>query len=143
MSQVFHHARRVEFRDTDMAGIVHFSVFFTYMEEAEHAFLRSTGLGVFMDHDNRKISWPRVAADCNYRSAIRFEDDLDIQVSIQRLGTKSITFCHQMFLDDRKVADGQITTVCCEMVPHAKPESIEIPRFVIDALKPYQQIQPE
>ncbi|MEL7264077.1 MAG: hypothetical protein AAFP69_04590, partial [Planctomycetota bacterium] len=39
--------RRVEFRDTDAAGIVHFSAFFPFMETAEHAFLRSLGLSVF------------------------------------------------------------------------------------------------
>ena len=46
MSQVFKTERRVEFRDTDAAGIVHFSVFFAYMEQAEHEFLRSLGLSV-------------------------------------------------------------------------------------------------
>ena len=46
MGKVFKTRRRVEFRDTDMAGIVHFSVFFAYMEQAEHELLRSLGLGV-------------------------------------------------------------------------------------------------
>ena len=33
--------RKVEFSDTDMAGIVHFSRLIIFMENAEHAFLRS------------------------------------------------------------------------------------------------------
>ena len=37
----FRTTRRVEFRDTDAAGIVHFSAFFFYMESVEHEFLRS------------------------------------------------------------------------------------------------------
>jgi acyl-CoA thioester hydrolase len=35
--------RRVEFSETDMAGIVHYSNFFRYMEAAEHEFFRSLG----------------------------------------------------------------------------------------------------
>ena len=49
MGQVFKTQRRVEFRDTDTAGIVHFSNFFAYMEQAEHALLRSIDLGVICD----------------------------------------------------------------------------------------------
>jgi 4-hydroxybenzoyl-CoA thioesterase/acyl-CoA thioester hydrolase len=43
----FHTARRVEFRDTDAAGIMHFSTFFNRMEEAEHELLRTLGTSVF------------------------------------------------------------------------------------------------
>ena len=49
MSQVYTFRRRIEFRETDMAGIVHFSNFFAYMEQAEHDFLRSVGMGVVCD----------------------------------------------------------------------------------------------
>ena len=38
--------RRVEFRDTDAAGIVHFSAFFVWMESAEHELLRAAGVPV-------------------------------------------------------------------------------------------------
>ena len=38
--------RRVEFRDTDAAGIVHFSAFFFWMESAEHELLRAAGVDV-------------------------------------------------------------------------------------------------
>src|SRR5690606_37511976 len=67
--------RRVEFRDTDAAGIVHFSVYFNYMEEAEHALLRSLGTSVVTSDAEGPISWPRVAAACEFRGALRFEDE--------------------------------------------------------------------
>ena len=35
--------RRVQFYETDAAGIVHFSWFYRYMEEAEHALWREAG----------------------------------------------------------------------------------------------------
>ena len=38
--------RRVQFHETDAAGIVHFSWFYRYMEEAEHALWRQAGLSI-------------------------------------------------------------------------------------------------
>ncbi len=76
--------RRVEFHDTDSAGIMHFSAFFQFMEEAEHELLRSVGLSVFMPPggDNTEdvpLSWPRVSANCDFRNALRFEDEVSIR----------------------------------------------------------------
>ena len=129
--------RRVEFRDTDMAGIVHFSVFFTYMEAAEHEFLRSVGLGVFNEVGGENLSWPRVAASCNYRSAIRFEDEIEIQVSIEKLGNSSVTYKHEMYRGDVLVADGSMTTVCCKVEHGKRPESVPLPAAFIEKLKPH------
>ena len=46
MSYEFQITRRVEFSETDLAGIMHFSNFFRFMESAEHAFFRSLGFSV-------------------------------------------------------------------------------------------------
>ena len=139
MPRTFKTQRRVEFRDTDMAGIVHFSVFFAYMEEAEHQLLRELGIGVVCDIDGQTVSFPRVAASCNYRSAIKFEDIVDIEISIKRIGTKSVTYSHAFTRDGQPVADGEITAVCCRF-DHAhsgKPESIPTPAKIINVLRPY------
>jgi len=89
MTQLFHTTRRVEFCHTDAAGIIHFGAFFEFMEQAEHELLRSRDLSVFMNDDAGIISWPRVAARCEFRSAARFEDMLDIEVNISRLGRRA------------------------------------------------------
>ena len=56
--------RRVEFVDTDMGGIVHFSRFYVFMEQTEHEFLRHLGAnpGSYRDREGRSVGWPRVAA---------------------------------------------------------------------------------
>lgn len=137
MSQTFTYRRRVEFRDTDMAGIVHFSVFFTYLEEAEHALWRSLGLSVITEFAGQKISWPRVAASCNYRRAIRFEELIDVELSVARIGEKSVTF-HGKFLEGGQlVADGQVTAVCCRFDHGSSPLAVEIPQGIRDLLAPF------
>jgi len=137
MPEKFKVSRRVEFRDTDTAGIVHFSNFFAYMEQAEHAFLRELGLGVIHEFDGQKISWPRVNAQCNYQNAIRFEEIIDVFLTVQRIGTKSVTYGFEFFRGETPVANGSITAVCC-LFEHGKhPESVAIPADFISAVKPY------
>jgi acyl-CoA thioester hydrolase len=134
---IFKTQRRVEFRDTDAAGIVHFSNFFAYMEQTEHAFLRSVGLGVICEIEGQRISFPRVHADCNYRQAIRFEELIDVEMSITRIGSKSVTYAFQFSRAGTPVADGSLTAVCCLFEHGSAPESIAIPKKFMDAIAPY------
>jgi acyl-CoA thioester hydrolase len=117
MNREFRTTRMVEFFETDMAGIMHFSNFFRFMESAEHAFYRSLGFSV----DEAKslgLGWPRVKAECEYRHPLRFEDVVEIRVSLRRLGTQSITLEFQFFKtedsQELSVATGAITAVCVE-----------------------------
>ncbi len=142
--ETFQTERRVEFRDTDAAGIVHFSVFFAYMEEAEHAFLRHLGLSVVSKIENQVVSFPRVAVQCDYKKSIKFEQVITINVSLARIGTKSLTFQHEISnADGEPVASGTITTVCCQIPQKSdlheslKPIPIAIPDSFIEKLKPY------
>lgn len=142
MSEVFKTQRRVEFRDTDMAGIVHFSNFFAYMEQAEHALLRSLDLGVICEIEGQTISFPRVNAECNYRNAIKFEQVIDIHVCVKRIGTKSITYGFNFFRDETPVADGSITVVCCLFEQGGpKPSSMATPQAFLDKIHPFLAVE--
>lgn len=127
--------RRVDFCDTDAAGIMHFSVFFRVMESAEQEFLRGRGLGVFFRDEQGKLGFPRVAARCNYQSPLRLDDEYQIEVHLNRIGTRSITYDFVMRLGDRPVADGTITSVCCRFTEDGTPTSIEIPDWVRERLR--------
>jgi acyl-CoA thioester hydrolase len=131
---LFRVSRRIEFADTDMAGIVHFANFFRFMEAAEVEFLRARGLSVVMDWEGRKISFPRVAASCDYLRPVRFEDVIDIAVSLQRLGRKSVTYAFEFLLGEDVVARGQISSVCCLVSAGQEIESIEIPASIRERL---------
>jgi 4-hydroxybenzoyl-CoA thioesterase/acyl-CoA thioester hydrolase len=127
--------RRVEFADTDMGGIVHFSRFFVFMETAEHEFLRELGTSVHLRlDDGRTIGWPRVSARCEYRSPARFGDLLEINLRVLRKGRSSLTYAIDFSCDGRRIADGQVTAVCCELVPGRKVRAIPIPDFIADKI---------
>jgi acyl-CoA thioester hydrolase len=137
MSEPYRTTRRVEFRDTDAAGIVHFSAFFFYMESVEHEFLRQLGLSVLSKDETSPISWPRVSASCDFQSAVRFEDVLDISLRIARLGEKSVTYDFEFSRGDRQVATGKTIAVCCRFAPGDGPKSIPIPAAIAAKLRPF------
>jgi YbgC/YbaW family acyl-CoA thioester hydrolase len=126
MTTPFRITRRVEFGDTDMAGIVHFANFFRYMEAAETAFLRSLGGSVKLEWEGQPIGFPRVAASCDYLNPAFFEDLIDIDVQIEHLGRKSVTYGFEFSRDGTPIARGKVTSVCCK--PGTRPmQSMEIP----------------
>ena len=124
---VFRTTRRIEFGDTDMAGIVHFANFFRFMEAAECELLRSRGLSVKMDWEGQAIGFPRVSATCDYVKPARFEDVLDVAVRIERVGTKSVTYAFEFSSDSEIIAKGKVTSVCCRVGKDNSIEGIEIP----------------
>jgi len=119
--------RKIEFADTDMGGIVHFSRYFVFMETAEHRFLEALGTSVALDLDGRRIGWPRVAATCEYKSPARFGDLLDISVRVARKGEKSMTYDFSFAIDGRETATGRMTSVCCVLEPGEQVRAIPIP----------------
>ena len=127
--------RKIEFADTDMGGIVHFSRFFVFMETAEHQFLESLGTSVTVEHEGQQLGWPRVAAKCEYKSPARFGQILDIDVRIERKGEKSMTYAFSFRQDGREIATGSMTSVCCVLDPSQKVRSIPIPALIRDKLE--------
>ena len=128
--------RKIEFADTDMAGIVHFTRFFVFMESAEHEFLRSLGTSVATEWNGNKIGWPRLAASCEYISPLRFEDEVDIHLRVAKKGTKSLTYQFRFTHQGTDVARGEITTVCCITNPGEKLRAIPIPDFIANQIHP-------
>ena len=137
MPSTFHTSRRIEFADTDMAGIAHFSSFLRFLEEAEHAFLRSLGLSVIQPDESGKFSWPRVSVKCDYRGPARFEEVLDIALQVSRIGTSSITYQFQIHCQKRHVANAEMTAVYCRFDLNQPPHPVPIPKSILDLLSPF------
>jgi YbgC/YbaW family acyl-CoA thioester hydrolase len=123
--------RRVDFGDTDMAGIVHFANFFRFMESAETEFLMSLDLSVTGRDAEGRWGLPRVAASCDYYKPARFMDVLTITVTVERIGTKSITYRFDFSNQQGEIlAVGRITAVYCRTTGFDRMESEEIPAEV-------------
>ncbi len=123
----FRTKRRIEFGDTDMAGIVHFANFFRFMESAECEFLRTRGLSVKLDWEGQTLGFPRVSATCDYVSPARFEDVLDVAVSIERIGTKSVTYAIEFTRGGAVIARGKVTSCCVKVGVNHQIDGVAIP----------------
>jgi YbgC/YbaW family acyl-CoA thioester hydrolase len=122
--------RRVEFSDTDMAGIMHFSNFFRFMEVGESEFLRSRGISVtWVNALGERVGFPRVSATCDYKTPAKFEDMLAIAVTLEKLGTKSVSYRFDFTRGGDAIATGRLTGVYCRktadgMVSLAIPDDV-------------------
>jgi acyl-CoA thioester hydrolase len=109
--------RRVQFAEVDSAGIVHFSRYFRYMEEAEHALWRAVGLSIAAPGCD--VGFPRVAAGFDYQAPLLFEEEFDVRIQIVKKTERSIGYRCAMTRDSVPVATGTMTIVCVDR--HARP----------------------
>jgi YbgC/YbaW family acyl-CoA thioester hydrolase len=126
MAEPFSITRRVEFGDTDMAGIMHFANFFRFMEVAETAFLRSRGLSVAWTDGGAGYGFPRVSAACDFAKPLRFEDEVTIHVTVEKVGKKSVSYRFAFSKDGQPVAEGRMSGVYCRKTAGGI-ESLDIP----------------
>ena len=116
--------RRVQFYETDMAGIVHFSWFFRYMEEAEHAMWREAGLSIA---GGNEVGWPRVEASFEFFRPLRFEDEFEVHIRIAGKDARTIRYEGIILKGDTRVATGRIVVKCVGHAPGEPLRSIDIP----------------
>jgi YbgC/YbaW family acyl-CoA thioester hydrolase len=133
MPSEFRMTHRVEFADTDMAGMAHFSSYFRYMEVTEHAFIRSLGFSIDMG-PRFKVGWPRVHVECDYGAPLRFEDEVEVHLRVREKREKSLTydFTFRRVRPEpaAEVARGSITTVCVARDAEGRMKAVPIPEEV-------------
>jgi acyl-CoA thioester hydrolase len=117
--------RRVLFHETDMAGVVHFSCFFKYMEEAEHAMWRHVGLSIAPA--GAQVGWPRVSASCDYKRPLRFEDEFEVWIRVTKISTRSIGYACVVSHAGEVVASGAMTIACVSQGPGGAMQPVPIP----------------
>jgi acyl-CoA thioester hydrolase len=128
----FRYSRRVQFSETDLAGIAHFSAYFRFMEEAEHALWRAAGLSIGAAEVTG--GWPRVAAAFEYKRPLRFEDRFEVTVCIAELTRRSIRYAFTITCDDAVVGTGTMTAVCTKK-ENGELRAIDLPADAIRRLQ--------
>jgi YbgC/YbaW family acyl-CoA thioester hydrolase len=130
----FVYRRRVQFPETDASGIVHFTNFFKYVEEAEHAMWRAAGTSI--DQRDRGIGWPRVAASFEFRKALRFEDEFDVHIRVASKTPKTIRYAATLRKDGEVHAEGSLTIICVRRVPGEPIRATDIPADLAALFEP-------
>ena len=138
----FRITRTVDFCETDMAGIMHFSNFFRWMEACEAAFYRSLNLPLISFVPGSVVGWPRVKASCEYKSPLRFNDVIEVKLLLKEVRSKAVIFVFQFRkMEDGQVqpailAQGEIAAVCVTSDAQGKMVAQPIPADVRARLEP-------
>jgi acyl-CoA thioester hydrolase len=126
--------RRVLFSETDVAGLVHFSNFFRYFEDAEHELWRGAGLSIHPEKSS--IGWPRVSAACEFHRPLRFEQEFDVVVRIAEMTKRTIAYSGEIWSNGERIATAAWKIACVTRFQDGSIKSGEVPTDVADRLKP-------
>ena len=139
MAYEFKATRRVEFSETDMAGIMHYSNFFRFMETAEHGFYRSLGFSVVLEKHDPPLGFPRVHAECDFKKPLRFEDLVEIHLLVREKKSKSISYSFRFrnltASPAEEAARGLVTIVCVTRRPDGTMAAHPIPSEIAAKIK--------
>ena len=125
MVSEFRLIRRVQFHETDAAGIVHFSCFFRYMEEAEHGLWRAAGLSIAPP--DARVGFPRVASSFEFLRPLRFEDEFEVLLQVTRKSARSLSYRATVTRDGEVAARGTLSVACVAKAPGQPLRSTPIP----------------
>jgi acyl-CoA thioester hydrolase len=122
---------RIRFVDTDASRRIHYTAILRHFEAAEHEFLLHIGFG-YSQITTREVGFPRVHVEVDFQSAIVYNDLIDIEVSVGKVGTTSFTFLFSATVQGRQAASGKIVVVA--MNPATK-KSCPVPEALATALR--------
>jgi acyl-CoA thioester hydrolase len=113
---------RVGFSDTDAQGIVYYGRYMPYFDLARVEYLRALDL---LRTDPQGEQFVARALQVEYLAPARFDDELEIDVRIARIGTSSVTFEWAAYLQGEVLAAKAAQTVV--LVDLTKHEPCRVP----------------
>ena len=135
MAYEYRYRRKIYWQDTDMAGIIHFTNYFRYMEEVEIEFLSSLGLDMLKIAHKHNVWRPRVSAQCDFKKTVSFGDELDIHIWVVKKGRSSIHYELAFNHDGEEVAHGRLVVACVSKTPDGRMQPTPIPTVMDEALE--------
>ena len=130
---MFRYLRRVQFAETDAAGMAHFAVFFRYMEEAEHAVWRAAGMSIHVA--DAQLHWPRVSANFDFKKPLRFDDEFEVRVTMAAVSPRTIQWGHEVIRGNEQIGTGSVTAACVRREVNGAIKAVEIPADVLERLR--------
>jgi len=132
MPVAFKWCLRVRFSDTDASGRIHYSAMFRFMEAAEEEFLRSAGLPYAAIEKARGVIFPRVHVEAQFMAPLHYDDVVDMEVTVERVGEKAFTLYFDASKDGAPVACGRMTAVSISVETE---RAVLLPAELADALR--------
>ena len=117
---------RIQFVDTDASGRIHYSAIFRYFEIMDHDFFRQIGYS-YKEIFQLGLDMPRVHVECSYLGNIEYDDELEAQVLISKIGNSSFTLSFGFYKENVLVTKGSLTNV---FIDRSTGKSVQIPESI-------------
>jgi acyl-CoA thioester hydrolase len=91
----YDHPVKVYYKDIDQMGIVYYSRYFEFFEEARTELLNSIGLDVTAIEENG-IYLPVITSQCDYKKGAEFEQEIVVKTSISDLPKSRLTIKYEV-----------------------------------------------
>lgn len=129
----FVHPLRVRYAECDPQQIVFNANYFAYFDVAMTELWRAA-IGRYDAMLERGVDMVVAEASARFLGAARFDDELQLEVSIARLGTTSCTSRHRVLRRGETLVEGDMRHV---FVDPASFEKLTIPDWLREALGPW------
>jgi acyl-CoA thioesterase FadM len=96
--------RRIEWIDTDAAGIYHWTTAFRLAEAAEAALHTALGIADFTFG-----ATPRVSVAAEFQRPLRFNDPVDVELAVEAVGRSSVRYAFAITGPEGPVMSGHVT----------------------------------
>ena len=97
----FDHRVKIFYKDVDQMGIVYYSRYFEYFEEARTELFGSIGLGV-TEVEKKGIMLPVISSHCDYLKGARFEQNIIIRATISTEPRSKLQIDYSVFIENEK-----------------------------------------
>jgi 4-hydroxybenzoyl-CoA thioesterase len=123
----------VNFGDTDPAALVYFPNIFHYCHIAmERFFEERCGIPYSTLVQERRLGFPTVQIQAEFKSALRYGDVIDVELSVTKVGNKSLTLSYKLISDEVVCAEVSQVVVAMDLDRH---RSVEIPDSLREVLQ--------
>jgi acyl-CoA thioester hydrolase len=130
-SQVFEHAVRVYWEDTDAGGIVFYANYLKFFERARTEWLRNLGIGQQVLREQTGGMFVVSETHVKYLQSAKLDDLLRITAQLQTSGRASLTIAQQAWRDKQLLCEGTIR-IGWVLAEDLKPA--RIPSLVLERL---------
>ncbi|ARK29904.1 acyl-CoA thioesterase [Halalkalibacter krulwichiae] len=125
---------KVNFGDTDAAGIVFYPNYYRWMDQATHHFFTTLGFPTSTLIRDEKVGTPIIESKCNFKFPLFFDDEVTIESTMTEMKEKVFTIEHVFLKDGNKIAGGYEVRAWCD-ISGERPKAIAIPNEVRDAVE--------
>lgn len=112
---------RVIYGDTDQMGVVYYANYLRFFEAGRNEFLRAHGLPYRQVEADFAIRLPVVSVGVEYKRPARYDDLLDVETWLERVGRASARFAYRLTTSGALLATGHTVHACIDAAGEVQP----------------------